>query len=359
MRALSLHAGPDALHLIRERGLSAEDVSILPGASGGPKWLVLAGLDRYLFGSFFAGPRSQPLHLIGSSIGSWRMACFAQRDPVAALDRGHEAYISGQRYSARPDTDEVTTVLNAVLDALLGATGIAEILSHPFARLHVITSQGRGFAASGGKFALTTAIAGAGLLNLVSRSTLPLQFRRVIFHAGGDRSPFRELHDYPTTHVALTPTNLRAALAASGSIPLVINGVRIDGTGPALHWDGGVTDYHLDLPFDAGDGLVLYPHFYSHVVPGWFDKRLSWRRAGVRNFRRTLLLSPSADFVASLPGGRIPDRTDFRTMSEAQRIMVWNTVRSASAALADELHELITTDRIADRIQPWGAQAPA
>ncbi|HEX5633682.1 MAG TPA: patatin-like phospholipase family protein, partial [Gemmatimonadales bacterium] len=77
------------------------DVDVVPGASGGAKWLVLAGLDRFLFGDFLQAPRERPLHLIGSSIGSWRMACLAQRDPRAALDRAHAAYLE-QRYPRRP-----------------------------------------------------------------------------------------------------------------------------------------------------------------------------------------------------------------------------------------------------------------
>ena len=40
MRVLSLRAGPDAIRLLNERGLRAEDVDIIPGASGGPKWLA-------------------------------------------------------------------------------------------------------------------------------------------------------------------------------------------------------------------------------------------------------------------------------------------------------------------------------
>ncbi|WAM30005.1 hypothetical protein OZ403_18480 [Myxococcus sp. NMCA1] len=95
---LTLLAGPDALRLIRERGLRGDDVDVVPGASGGPKWLVLAGLDRALFASLFQN-RSRPLHLIGSSIGSWRLACVAQKDPVLALRRFEAAYIARGRSS--------------------------------------------------------------------------------------------------------------------------------------------------------------------------------------------------------------------------------------------------------------------
>ncbi|NNB98072.1 patatin-like phospholipase family protein, partial [Corallococcus exiguus] len=92
-QSLTLLAGPDALRILRERGLRAEDVDILPGASGGPKWLGLEGIDRVLFGELLQQPRTRPLHLIGSSIGSWRLACLAQKDPVAALRRFADAYL--------------------------------------------------------------------------------------------------------------------------------------------------------------------------------------------------------------------------------------------------------------------------
>ncbi|MGZ8470169.1 MAG: patatin-like phospholipase family protein [Gemmatirosa sp.] len=351
--ALTLRAGPAALALVRERGLRAEDIDVVPGASGGAKWLALAGLDRYLFGEFLQQPRTRPLHLIGSSIGSWRMACLAQRDPVAALARGHHAYIYEQRYSARPSTREVTEVLTRALDLLLGETGVDEILAHPWARLHVITAEGRGLAASERRLLLMAGLALVAAGNLLARRALALQMRRCIFHSAGDETPFAHLSDLPTTHVPLTRENLRAALLASGSIPLLLEGVKIPGTPSGVHWDGGVLDYHLDLDFGAGDGLVLYPHFYAHVVPGWFDRGLRWRLARGANFRRALLVAPSDAFVAALPGSKIPDRRDFHGMPETERMRRWQAVVDASARLGDELRTLIETGRIAEAVRPW------
>jgi hypothetical protein len=353
MRTLTLLAGPHAYSVIRERGLRAEDVDVIPGASGGAKWLVLAGLDRYLFGEFLQRPRERPMHLIGSSIGSWRMACLAQRDPVAALGRGHRAYIYEQRYTRKPGTAEVAAVLGRALDLLLGPSGVDEILSHPWARVHVITAEGRGLAASGRRVALTASLALAIAGNLVSRRTLGLHMRRWIFHSAGVDTPFAELSDLPTVHAALTHANTRNVLLASGAIPLLVEGVRIPETQGGLHWDGGVLDYHLDLDFGTGDGLVLYPHFYPHVVPGWFDKSLAWRRARSTNFRRALIVAPSAEFVASLPGAKIPDRRDFYSMPEPERIRRWQAVVDASEALGNELRELIETGRVAERVQLW------
>jgi len=353
MRALTLRAGPDAIRLIRERGLRADDIDIVPGASGGAKWLAIAGLDRYLFGTFLSNPRERPLHLIGSSIGSWRMACLAQRDPVAALGRGHHAYIYEQRYSPKPSTREVTQVLMHCLDLILGATGVDEVVSHPWMRVHIVTAHGRGLAASERRLLLTTGIALAAAGNLVSRKTLGLQLRRYIFHTAGDSSPFRSLSDLPTTHATLTRENLRAALLASGSIPLLMDAVKIPGTPRGVHWDGGVLDYHLDLDFGPGEGLVLYPHFYGHVVPGWFDKSLRWRRARGDNFRRALLIAPSDEFVRSLPPGKIPDRRDFYAMDEATRQRSWQRVVDESERLGDEMAELMAHGRIHDRIEEW------
>jgi hypothetical protein len=352
--ALTLRAGPDALRLIRERGLRAQDVDILPGASGGAKWLAIAGLDRFLFGTFLSEPRTRPLHVIGSSIGSWRMACLAQRDPVSALARGHHAYIYEQRYSRKPSTREVTEVLTRALDLILGATGVDEILTHPWARVHIITAEGRGLAASERRLLLTAGIALAAAGNLVSRKALALHMRRHIFHSAGDASPFRALSDLPTVHVPLTRENLRAALLASGSIPLLMEGVKIPGTPRGVHWDGGVLDYHLDLDFGPGDGIVLYPHFYSHVVPGWFDKSLTWRRARGANFRRALLIAPSDSFVASLPNAKIPDRKDFFAMDEGKRLRAWQRVVDESERLGDELANLLATGRVVDRVEAWG-----
>jgi hypothetical protein len=287
------------------------------------------------------------------------MACLAQTDPLAALARGHNGYIYNQRYSPKPSPREVTEVLTKILDDLLGETGVDEILAHPWAKVHVITALGTGFAANDRKWSLITALAIAATANFVSRRYLSLQMKRYVFHSAGSDTPFLHLSDLPTTHHPLTRDNLRAVLLASGSIPLVLQGVTIPGREGELHWDGGVVDYHLDLDFGAGDGIVLYPHFFDHIVPGWFDKAIKWRRGTAVNFDRVLLVAPSAEFVQSLPGGKIPDRRDFYSMPESERIKRWAKVNEMSERLGDEMRELVATGKFADRIQPWSGMQQA
>ncbi|MGV8769482.1 patatin-like phospholipase family protein, partial [Pseudomonas aeruginosa] len=60
--------------------------------------------------------------------------------------------------------------------------------------------------------------------------------------------------------------------------------------------DGGLLDYHLDLPYEDR-GVVLYPHFTDKVIPGWFDKGLPWRRGDAGRLQDVLLLAPSREYL--------------------------------------------------------------
>ena len=73
MPALRIYAGPKARRHIEQQGLQPQDVGVVPGAAGGPKGLILGPLDRFIFGEWLA-QSSQPVHLVGASIGAWRMA---------------------------------------------------------------------------------------------------------------------------------------------------------------------------------------------------------------------------------------------------------------------------------------------
>ena len=46
MSSLTFHAGPAALARIRDHGLQAADIGIVPAAAGGPKGLIFQALDQ-------------------------------------------------------------------------------------------------------------------------------------------------------------------------------------------------------------------------------------------------------------------------------------------------------------------------
>lgn len=350
-RNFTLLAGRQAAALIREEGFSADQIEVLAGASGGPKWLILSALDRLLFGQLLRH-RQAPLHAIGSSIGSWRMACLATADPAAAITRLEQAYIE-QRYPADVTPAMVSAEGERILTQLLGPHEAADLLQHAWVRLHILAVRCQGLCASEQARLQMLGFGLAALGNLFSRRGLARRLTRVVFHNAGDSSPFSELADLPTAHVPLTADNLRPALLASGSIPLVLEGVRgVPGAAAGVYRDGGVIDYHLDFDYGAGNGLIFYPHFYPYIVPGWFDKALPWRRADGRNFQRALLLVPSPALVARLPYGKIPDRRDFVRLSDTERIRYWRQVVAEGERLADEFGELLTKERLAGALQP-------
>lgn len=348
MPALSILAGADALAELRDGGLKPERIRSFVGASGGPKWLVLHGLDRVLF-PWLLERASAPLHVVGSSIGSWRAATLATREPLKALEHLCHEYIE-QKYSAKPPPREISAGGEKILTATLGSDGVAPLVEHRLLKLHVVTARMKHIGAREG--ALQQLGLGAAIvLNAIDRRALGLSLERVVFDAGGDPGPFAPWQALPTTHVPLTQHNALAALYASAAIPAVMEGVRDPHGAPAgVYRDGGVADYHFGHEIDAADGLTLYPHFYAHLVPGWFDKMLPWRKT--RGLRRTIVIAPSKEHVASLPGGKIPDRDDFVTMNDRDRIAAWRKVIALGDAMAGELNDLLQGNRLGAVAQP-------
>jgi predicted acylesterase/phospholipase RssA len=350
-KALTFMAGPAAYADIRKRGFAAERIATLAGGSGGAKWLVLSQLDRVIINRLLP-QLSGPVHLVGSSIGAWRFACYAQANPLEAIERFETAYVE-QTYSAKPDRNEITATSREILRSVLGETGVAEIIHHPTFRSHVMTVKSRLLTATDNKPLLGLGLLAAGAANAISRRSLGAFFSRGLFHDARALPPFYHVRDFPLQRIPLTEHNLSDAVIASGSIPLVLNGVRdIAGAPRGIYRDGGVIDYHLDLPLSEADRLTLFPHFFQSLKPGWFDKRLSWRRMTPSNVERTIVVCPSAEFIRSLPRAKVPDRTDFVTMTPTERVKTWRDVIDRCRVLADELDEVLVHNQLASRLEP-------
>ena len=333
-RALDIYLGARARERIAAEGWQSAAIDLLLGASGGPKWLILGHLDRLLFGEFLRAPRATPLRAVGSSVGSWRHACLAQDDPAAAIDRFEDIYVDWA-YSERPGPQEISAASSAMLKHILGDAGAARVAHNPRLHSYIVTARGRGPAAASNPALLAAGLGTAALANAVHRALLPGLFQRVVFASEG--APVLPLTDFAAEQVALSERTVAPALHASGSIPFVLAGERdIPGAPPGQYWDGGIIDYHFDPAQLAGDGLILYPHFRGDLTVGWFDKFLPWRRHARPQLEQLILLCPSARFLASLPGGKIPDRGDFTRLQPAERIAYWRVCIDRSRELADD-----------------------
>lgn len=352
MKALQILAGPAARAQLAERGFDPELFQLLLGASGGPKWLVLSQLDRVLAG--FLARRRAPLDALGTSIGSWRHACLAQDEPGAATARLEERYIH-QRYDTKPTRSYISEVSRAILKHVLGEDGARQIVESERIRSHIGTARGKGPAASASPWLQLPALGAALASNRLGRRWLGWWYQRVIFTNARDvATSGMAYNDFHTAHVELNVENLGQALIASGSIPMVLDPV-VDprGAPSGTYWDGGITDYHHDLTAYRGDGLVLFPHFYGEVIPGWFDKSLRHRRARGAVLDRVVIVSPSPAFVRDLPGGKIPDRTDFEHLGTDERIARWWQVVERCEDLAGEFADVLASPRPVEHVESF------
>ena len=230
------------------------------------------------------------------------------------------------------------------------------MLHHPFMRLAFVAVRSRwpGTSDAFVPQALHLLMAFAG--NAVNRRLLAPFYERTIFHASGFDPEIIGNDGFRARPVALTVNNFRDAVLASGSIPLVMEGMHnVAGAPPGAYRDGGVIDYHMNLPYTvADDELVFMPHFFEHLVPGWFDKHLPWRKHDPRGTENMVLVAPSAAFVATLPGGKVPDRTDFERYAgrDDERISDWLEIVRRCRVLGDELEELCHAPASRIDVQP-------
>lgn len=335
---IDIYAGKTAAKIINEQGFKPEIFTSFLGASGGPKWFTLFGLDKYIFGEFFKH-RTQPLNLIGSSAGAFRSACFAQNDPVAAIKRLAKSYSQTRYSSNKPTPAEITLKARALLDDVFGDDGVTEIINNPVFKAHFIVAKSNGFIASEHKLIQLLGLSKSYMLNRINRKLLGSQYERFIFGAPNSDLSITDSYNFKTKNIALTQTNLKDALLASGSIPLVMQGIKnIAGSPPGIYRDGGIIDYHFDLKIN-NPGLILYPHFNSDPKAGWFDKNLK-RKVSPQNYDNVVMITPSKEFIANLPYGKIPDRNDFTDLDADTRIKYWNTVFSETEKLAEAFHKM-------------------
>ncbi len=331
-------AGHRAYERIRSCGLAADDVDLVVGASGAAKWLVLHGLESALFGQWFAG-RNRPLHLYGTSIGSWKSAAAARCDSRAGLDTLAHAYIH-QYYQGKITPAQVAREADRIMSEVLAEGVPEEILSHPYCRLHLSAVRCRGLLSSDQPALEAVGLGVAWLANRLSRKLFHRLCPPVLFYDARTPPPFLASSEFTGGAVPLSSLNFKQALLASGSIPCVMNSVRtIPGAAAGAYRDGGLFHYHPAFDFLQGNGgIVLYPHFFATISLGWFDKNVPKRQADGKMLADVLLLAPSPSFVATLPFGRIPDRRDFVRLAgrDDERVAFWEKTVAMSKKLGEE-----------------------
>lgn len=348
--SLSIQAGSLAKQLIEKEGLHAHQVDMIPGAAGGPKGIGLTGLDQAIFGEFLPQAK-QRRFLIGSSVGAWRFAGIVAQGETLGPEKLAELYIN-LPFKKGMKIADIEKISREMLYAILGDQ-TQKLVDHPDYHLTIIAAKAEHLFQSDQKLALYSSLLGIIGSNAISRHHLNKFMQRVICQPV--QFPQFKIQDdaFKTHYLNFNQSNVADWLMASGSIPGVTPAVKNIADAPqGAYRDGGLIDYHIDLPFNS-KGIVLYPHFTNSIIPGWFDKMFKSRKANPENQARTLLLSPSQSYLESLPLGRLPDRKDFvmKGLSDNERKKLWRQSVAESKRLGDEFLELVEKQSFAEVMQ--------
>ena len=243
---LEIYAGTNALKTIHEQGFKQELFTNFLGASGGPKWFTLFGLDKYLFGDFFKN-RNTELNLIGSSAGAFRAAALTQKDPVRAIERLAYTY-ANTVYSSKPSPQEISTQAVHIVEQLFAENGADEIINNKIFKAHFLVAKCNGLTDSDNKIKQGAGLITSMLLNKIDRRLLSKQYQRYIFQHPSSTLTINDPYNFSNVYQTLNPDNIKSALLASGSIPMVMSGIKnITGSKNGTYRDGGIIDYHFDF----------------------------------------------------------------------------------------------------------------
>ncbi|HOJ51565.1 MAG TPA: hypothetical protein PLT64_02490 [Syntrophales bacterium] len=349
IKDLRVLAGPQAYEIIKDGGLNFDDIGVYFGAAVGPRWLIASGFDLTLLRYEVLGKR-RPVLLIGASAGAWRLSTWTMPEAENSYRALMEAYISAT-YTDKDTPQTIKKSLEHVIDQAIRDDAIYLALKHPRYRLAIITAKAKHLTSFASKIIQGTGFGLCYLLNMVSPSAIFAFVDRVIFFSGPHPPPCESGYVVP-----LSPANFKPALLASGAIPLVVAGVRnIWGAPPGTYRDGGLTDYQLNSAFppEAEVGLTLCFLHQAAIIPRWLDKKLD-RRPDPKRVKKTILVVPSAEFIARLPEGKVPERDDFiHYLSDPERRMRnWREAVRCSSHLGEVFMELVESGKIKSVVEP-------
>ncbi len=347
-------AGKRIYPLLRDGGFDWGSIAAYFAPAVGPRWLISCGFDRALLREGVLKRKRAPL-LVGASAGAWRLAAWLQPEALKSYRILMESYIDTV-YSRRDTPASILASLWRIVDSYIENDALPFALANKNYRLAVITARTRHLVAAENGILQRLGLGFCFAANAFNRSLLRYFAERVVFFHGALPPYFCLQRGFRGRHIPLSAANFKAAVVASGAIPLVVAGVRnIYGAPYGTYRDGGLVDYPLTHRYSRQDDeITLFFHHQERIVPGWLDKKLSHRRVPEDVLGNVLMITPTPGFVQSLPDGKIPDRDDFRTYVNrpSERIRKWRAAVEIAAPLGEVFLDLVESRRLGKLVEP-------
>jgi hypothetical protein len=353
MSNICIKAGKRAYEIIQDGGFHFDRVTTYFGPATGPRWLIASGFDLALLKNGLLG-RSKAIHLVGSSAGAMRFAAWLQPEPEKSYRTLMESYI-GITYKRNDTPATVLESLVNLANAYIEDDALSFALANKKYRLVIITARARNLVASELKWVQRIGIGICFLFNAINRSYIHDFAERVVFYNGPKPPHFCLRPGYRGRYIRLNEINFKYAVMASGAIPLVVAGIKdIYGAPSGVYRDGGLIDYHLTHNYaPTNEDIILFFNHQERIIPGWLDKRLSYRRPQADILDNVVMIYPTDSFIAKLPGGRVPERDDFAIFIDdpATRIKNWRRAVELAQPLGEEFLELVESKKIKDVVE--------
>ncbi|MGZ6276282.1 MAG: hypothetical protein ACXWMI_09265 [Syntrophales bacterium] len=353
MKSICIKAGKRAYEIIQDGGFTLDRVTTYFAPATGPRWLVASGFDLTLLTKGLLGC-VRATHLVGSSAGAMRFAAWLQPEPEKSYRTLMESYIT-TTYTRDDTPATVQASLLGIVNSYIEDDALPFALASKKYRLAIITVRARNLVASELKWVQQLGLSIGFLFNAIKRSYIHYFAERVVFYNGPKPPHFCLRPGFRGRYIPLNQINFKYALVASGAIPLVVAGIKnIYGAPLGVYRDGGLIDYHLTHNYAAtNNDIVLFFNHQERIIPGWLDKKLSYRFPQADDLDNVLMIHPSLGFVAQLPNGKIPDRDDFAIHIDdpSTRIKNWWNVVERAQPLGEEFLELIESKKIKNVVE--------
>jgi len=348
-------AGKNAFALIREKGFDFNRVKTYVGPAVGPRWLIASGFDLTLIEKGLLG-NDYPALLTGASAGAFRLAAWLQPEPAKSYRKLVDAYVNAE-YKRTDGPRQVLGEMEKVINSYLETDALSFALTHKKYRLAIVTARARNLAASETSWVQKLGLGLAFASNAISASLLRLFYEQVVFYYSPIPPKFCLAKEFRGKAVPLNTANFKSAVLASGTIPLVIGGIRnIYGAPNGVYRDGGMFQYHFNQHYPSEpDDLILFFHHQESLVPGWLDKKLKYRRVPDGYLENAVMVFPTNEFISRLPEGKVPDRDDLTQLIDKPdvRKMRWRKAIELSAGLGEQFLELVESGRIKDVLEEF------